>query len=282
MDEDKISVISIESVSSKENQTEGKQEKDKIQKDNETSPWNICHVFSVLAMCLLFLAMVTLVPRTNSILYQSHWYEINFCVLFLIIIQTANDAFCIATYLKAKSVFTFWTLLKIFSLYLLAWSVPYFIAYLVWCHYLNYNWPIPFLGYNYVLFYIVKPAMLWASLPRDLCRKEIFQQDFKSYILYSALLLTIGVLRDGMAILFKVIPGYLQWIIAFLIPILKSCDKFMQSNLVNKMAGGLKEESQVFLGLSVLSANAFFIAMRLPNAEKITVCFIIAIDFFCN
>ena len=77
MDEDKISMILIECLSSKEYQTYEKPENDKIQKDNETSTWNICRVLSVLAICLLCLATDTLVPRTNSILYQSYWYEIS-------------------------------------------------------------------------------------------------------------------------------------------------------------------------------------------------------------
>ena len=78
MEEDKISVISIECISFKENQRGDKQKNEKIQNEDEPSPWNICHVFSVLAICLLFLATVTLVPRTNSILYQSQWFEIKF------------------------------------------------------------------------------------------------------------------------------------------------------------------------------------------------------------
>ena len=46
------------------------------------------------------------------------------------------------------------------------------------------------------------------------------------------------------------------------------------------MAGGQEEASKVCLGLHINSAYSIFIAVRLPGAEMVTVCFIITIDFF--
>ena len=86
MDEDKISVISIECRSSNENQLQLKEDKDKMQDDNGISRLNICHVFSVLAICIASISVITLVPRTNSIFYQSYWYEFNICIVVLMIL----------------------------------------------------------------------------------------------------------------------------------------------------------------------------------------------------
>ena len=285
MDDDKISVISMEYQPSNKNEKGDNEEQIEIRKidthkDNETSPWNVCHVFSVLAICIAFLATITLVPRTNSILYQSYWYEFNFCILAFMLLQTATDVFNMATYLKEKSILSFWIMLRIYAVYMVVWSVPYLIAYLVWCQYLNYKWPIPFLGYNYFLFNVVRPASLWISFPRDLRRKKNFKKNFKLYILEIALTITFSFLREGMSFLFNVFPGYLQWIVAFLIPLLKHFESFVLSRLVSRMAGGQEEASQVLLELTVNSAYAFFIAVRLPNAEMMTVGFIITVDFF--
>ena len=181
MDEDKISVISIECISSNENQIKLKEDKERTQKDNDVSPLNICHVLSVLAICVAFTSIITLVPRTNSIFYQSYWYEFNICILVLMILLTTADAFNIATFLKEESIYSFWMPLKIYSLYMVTWVVPYLIAYLVWCHYLNYSWPIPFLGYNYFLYLIVRPIAQWISFPYDLRRTENFKKNFKMY-----------------------------------------------------------------------------------------------------
>ena len=46
------------------------------------------------------------------------------------------------------------------------------------------------------------------------------------------------------------------------------------------MSGGQDEASKVLFGLYINSTYSFFIAVRLPDAEIVTVCFIIAIDFF--
>ena len=280
MDEDKVSVISIEFQSYHGNQRENKEDKQNIQEDNKTSPWNICHVLSVLIICVVFLATITIIPRTNSIFYQSHWYEINFCFLVLIVLPTVGNALNMATYFREKSLLSIWVMIKIYSMFIVIWAVPYLIAYLVWCQYLDFNWPIPFLGYNYILFNVVRPAALWISIPRDLYEKENFPRNFKLYSLYLGIALVFGVLREGLSIFLKVLPGYLQWIIAFLIPLLKNVEFFVLSRYVNKMQGGQEEESQVCLGLTIDAAYSFFIAVRLPNVEKITLYCILAVDFF--
>ena len=77
MDEDKISVISVEDISSSTNQEDNSKTKKAIQGDREISAWNLCHVFSVLTVSVVFLVPLTLIPRTNSIFYQSKWYEFN-------------------------------------------------------------------------------------------------------------------------------------------------------------------------------------------------------------
>ena len=70
MEEDKISVISVEEFSSNEVQIDDKRTEEKIPKDEEISLWNICHVISVLLVCVAFLVPLTMIPRTNSIFYQ--------------------------------------------------------------------------------------------------------------------------------------------------------------------------------------------------------------------
>ena len=81
MEEDKISVISVEDLSLNENQKEKSKTKEELQDDKETSAWNVFHLFSVLTVCVVFSSPFTLIPRTNSIFYQSSWYEfISMCL----------------------------------------------------------------------------------------------------------------------------------------------------------------------------------------------------------
>ena len=145
--EDKISVISIEYVTQNESKIERSRIKEEIQGYKGTSAWNMCHVFSVLSICVIFAVPVTLIPRTNSIFYQSNWYEFNFVMMGVLLLSAANEIINLATYFKEESLLSFRMLLKTYSFHMVAWTVPYLIAYMIWCQYLGYNWPIPFLGY---------------------------------------------------------------------------------------------------------------------------------------
>ena len=282
MDEDKISVISIEDLSSDENQKERSKSKEEIHGDIEPSAWNMCHVFSVLAVCAVFLSPVCLIPRTNSIIYQSKWYEFNFVIMWSMILAAAGDLLNVATYFKEKSILSFRMFLKTYILFTMTWTVPYIIAYLIWCQYLKYNWPFPFLGYNYFVFFAVRPAMLWISFPRHFRANKDFRQNFWLYCSYIVISITFVTLTEGISILFKALPGYLQWSLAFLIPLMKHFETFVQSRIVNKMSGGQEEASKVLLGININSTYAFFIAVKLTNAEPATAFFIIVVDFFLH
>ena len=279
MDEDKISVILIEDVSSNANQTGKSKSKEESHDDKETSAWNMCHVFSVIIVSVVFLVPITLIPRTNCIFYQSNWYEFNFVAMGLMLLLAANEHLNMAVYFKDKSFLAFRMLFKTYSLFMVTWTIPYVIAYMIWCRYLKYNWPILFLGYNYVVLTVAKPAVMWISFPRNFRRNKDLRLNFRLYCLYIFSGLIFGVLREGVSFLFKALPGYLQWITALLIPLLKRLDTFVQSRFVNRMLGGQDEASKVLLGLSINSAYSFFIAVRLPDAELITVCCIVAVDF---
>ena len=280
MDEDEISVISIECQTTIKDQKEDTESKEEIQDNEDTSAWNICHVFSVLTICVVFLVPFNFIPRANSIFYRSKWYEFNFVMMGFMLLPAANEILNMATFLKQKSFLSFRMLMKMYSFFIVAWTVPYLIAYLIWCQYLEYNWPIPFLGYNYILFQVVRPVVTWISFPRNLRKNKDVQQNFRWYCLLLVNAFIRGVLLEGISFLFIVLPRYMQWIVALVIPLLKQLEIMVQSKVVNKMTGGQEEASKVFLALDINPNFSFFIATRLPNAEIITTFFFIAVDFF--
>ena len=282
MDEDKISVIAVDYTSSNKRHEVKSRIKEEIQCDSDVSTWNMCHLFSVLTICVIFLAPVTLIPRTNSIFYQSHWYTFNFCALVFVFLFAINDILNMATYFKEKSLLSIRMVLKLFSLFILVWTIPYLIAYLIWCQYLKYNWPIPLLGYNFILCIITAPTAMWTSFPRNLRKNLYFQQNFKMYALYIVNIAISIILRQGILMLFIVLSGYLELIPACLISLLKQLHYTINSKLVDRMVGGQEEASQVCLGLSIYSAYSFFIAAKLPNIEIYTVIVMIAFDFFLH
>ena len=100
------------------------------------------------------------------------------------------------------------------------------------------------------------------------------------YVLYVVIAMTFAFLRKAIPIFLMALPGNIQWIIAFVIQVMKLFEVFVQSKLLNRMVGGQEEESKVLLDLYINLDYSLFIAIRLPNAGIITVCFILAIDLF--
>ena len=156
--------------------------------------------------------------------YPSKWYEFNFVMMGSILLIAANDILNMATFFKEKSFMSFRIMLRMYSLFIVTWTVPYLIAYWIWCQYLKYNWPIPLLGYNYIVFVAARPVATLVSFPRDFRTNKDIQQNYRWYNLYSVNSIAIGFLREGISMLFKVLPGHMQWIVALLIPLLKQLE----------------------------------------------------------
>ena len=172
MDEDEISVISVREISLNE---ESEKDKDSVvdrRNGNDTSPFHMLHVFSVVAVCIVVISSVTVIPRTNSVFYQTHWMEINIPIGMVFLARAGNEVLDISIYFKEKSLQSFQMLLRMYFLFITMWIVPYLVAYLTWCIYLGYNWPIPYLYFNYIVSGVGFLAGIWLLLPHDVCSKK--------------------------------------------------------------------------------------------------------------
>ena len=72
MNADDISVISLPDVSSNGHLEEKKEAKPNSREDMKVSYWNILYLFAILAFCTVYGTATFLIPRSNSIFYQSH------------------------------------------------------------------------------------------------------------------------------------------------------------------------------------------------------------------
>ena len=100
MNQDKISVISLPEISSNEESEEDKDPKVNNLCKNDTSRWNMLQIFTVLVVCIVFASPQTMIPRTNSIFYQTHWFEFNIVMAGLLLLRAGNDNLNITTYFK--------------------------------------------------------------------------------------------------------------------------------------------------------------------------------------
>ena len=113
MTSDDISIISIQRMEV-ESATENKM-KDDIQ-------WplkDVCkalsiRVFGIIAFSVLFSMPWTTIPRSNSIIYQSHWIEILLPCATVSLLLTASIFFELTTWTKEESLMTVCNYLKIY------------------------------------------------------------------------------------------------------------------------------------------------------------------------
>ena len=279
MSPDNVTVFSTHFVFSYERSEEIEKDQRNGSREKNVSYWNVLHLFSVLGFCAVFASSLLLIPRSNSIFYQNTWLEFNLPVAALAILTVGIRVLDMATYFNERSLNSFNIFFRIYLLNMTTWIIPYIIAFVVWSSHLGYNWPMPYLGYNIFISSIASILGMWFVFPNNLRSKKEFQRNMKLYMLYFVVLIFITFLREGISFLFKALPPYLQWIIGFLIPLLKHSEKWSCTKVIRKMTGGKNEASNVLLGISVNATYSYFVALRISGAETITVCSIIAVDF---
>ena len=77
------------------------------QKKRYVSYWNFCYVFAVLACCTVFSSPVTLIPRSNSIFYQTHWFEFNLSYGIVLLLPAGNMLLSMIFWFKSKTLKSF-------------------------------------------------------------------------------------------------------------------------------------------------------------------------------
>ena len=92
----------------------------------------------------------------------------------------------------------------------------------------------------------------------------------------------MNIQRDVISMVFKIIPAYIQWIFAVLVPALREMNRRVLSKLVDKMIGCDDEMANVLLNMNVNVFYAFFVAVRLSSSEIATVVCTIAVDFLLH
>ena len=237
------------------------------------------HIISILAFCAVLEIPLLLIPRTNSIIYQSSWLEFNLPLVLFMILMAGNDLLNLIVWSKEKSLRSFSVLYRLYVLYTMAWIFPYVVGHWFWCSYLGYYHPIPYLGFNFIISQIVFMVGIWFMLPFELLGKPEFQAQLKIYTLYFLWSLIIMIQNEILAFLFTNLPSEWQWIMAFLIPSLRELDKSIRSKMVTKMAGNKDEKARVLLGIAINLFYALFVAIRFVGAEPATAYCIMTVDF---
>ena len=248
--------------------------------DNDASYWNIFHVGTIVCISGIQLAVMVLVPRHNSIIYPSYWFEFPLIQCYTSIIATINIMTSIYLFTNQKTLLDIAIFLKFYFGTVIINIANPIMAYFLWVIIAGKNHPIPFLGL--IAFFASIPATLtgiFLAIPSHLLKDIDFNRKLKTYLKYAVYWYFIHFQKDVLSIIFKKLPSNFQFVIAFIIPLLREGNKRFLSKLVRTMAGKEDERANVWMSISLNIHYALFITIKLAGAENITVFSIMIIDF---
>ena len=250
--------------------------------DNNVSYWNGCHVFTILAVCTLCLCPQMLNPRHDSIIYQSYWLEVNELMVFTGLMVNANLILDFFAFTRQEFFTTVGFFVKMYLWLLITWHIPFIACNSFWKYYLNFNTPMPLSGLLFLVTWLAVLLGVWLMFPSETLAYNEVRAKMKTYFLYSLWWNIMNLQKDAITIAFKNVPNYLQWIFAFLIPVLRNCNKSLLSRLVSKMSGDEDEMANIVLGISVNVHYAFLISVRFAGADMSTVISLMVVDFLLH
>ena len=275
---DEISVISVQDINNDEETEETKEMSNKL---NLEDLWKaLCiSIFGIVGISVLFAIPWTTIPRTDSIIYQSHWMEVLLPSVSNVILNNGIRILRLSIWTKEEALMSVWIYLRLFLSDQIIWTLLYISSYVIWSIYLQFNHPLPQLGLILLPTWAIMAISLWIVLPSNLLENKNFRQKLKLYMLFPTWVTMSVILREILSYLFDSFPPSFQFLVPFLVAGCREFDKRLLSKLVTKMMGAQDEAATTLVTILMSSSYSFLIAVRLVGSTYATICSAVAIDF---
>ena len=234
---------------------------------------NGLHVFSILFGCGLAMSASTLIPRHNSILDQTYWYEMIFPVGIARLLWAAAKVQDLNALIRKKKLKSISLLLKIFFTSFLIHVTLFCSIYLIWTRIQGRNHPYPHVGtvcfFPTMIIGILSTPFL---LPPKVFEEEDFKRKMKMFILYDLCCFMDSFTRGFLGWMFDQLANtYAQCIIAILILICQSCTAFVITKVIHRLIGSETEGSNILVAVTINFNYGWFVANLMMDASLATV-----------
>ena len=247
---------------------------------SRVSYWNGLHVFSILFGCGLAMSALTLIPRHNSILDQTYWYEMIFPVAFARFMWAAVKVLDLDVLIGKDKLSLISLLLKIFFTSFLIHVTLFCSIYLIWTRIQGHNHPYPQVGTVCFL-----PTMIIGILstpfllPSKVFEEEDFKRKMKMFILYDFCWFMDSFARIFLGFMFDQLAyTYAQWIIAILVLICQSCTAFVITKVIHRLIGSENERANILVAVTTNFSYGFFVTTLMADASIATVFWMEALE----
>ena len=265
-----------------------------IDNDNDEPQWYNCFsrnysnlstpllIAVIVAGCVLFSSPILLYPQHNAILRPEYWYELIFSAGLSFPLTTCLDSFVALKYyfreesMVSLSIFTFLYVSTVtFN------TITYSMVYLFWTIGLSYNHPMPMTlvgGYiPYIFHYMTLNFLFYNKITSsNETRKRI-----RSFDISRIWALFMDFQFRGLSIVFALLPSEYQWILAFVIPLLRE----FNFRIVNKIMidNPQVKDGRMTVIIGINTYTALYVAIKLgQTANQETSVLILLIDFIIN
>ena len=236
----------------------------------------------ILIICTFVSALLTLIPRENSLLHPEYWYQ-NIILYSINSLSSSFDVMIALSFFSDRkdflSIMMGW---KLFCARQMAFTLPYCVCYQIWTLHLGKYHPMPFIGLCSDLSYILLLLAVKFLIPKEIRDKGKFKQQFNIWIVYIIVNLMLGYLRLVVSILIGTIPLEFQLITAIMIPTLRAIHGWILSKIVAKTSDTNIQRLQIYVNTNVMISWANFIATRLTSLNDVTVYSILAVELILH
>jgi len=155
---------------------------------------------------------------------------------------------------------------------------------------MGYNFPMPFLPI--VPGWIANISLMvavWLGFPSELRSHSQFRKRLTSFLLYLAISFTIFFQHIFIDVIWGQLWAYenqngvkVQWLLAFILPVCRGFYGWILPKVFNKAAGHENEAAGFFLETFIGCKYAFFVTVRMVNANDFVTYWIVAVEFCIN
>ena len=242
--------------------------------------WSVLHVFTILFCCALVMSIMTLIPRHNSILEPSYWFEINITASTAYFLITSMIVLDFRILFERNSFVTIRFFMKNYLATFLTWIIYFCMSHIIWTKVLEYNHPMPMVKqYGFFPTKIASISSILLILPTDFLNEDESKKKLKSFVLYQFSWQLLIVLKALLIETFEKLENTdAQCVIALLVPMAESFTSFIFGKIMNKIVGQDNERANFSLEAQINVHFRLMSATYLLRARNVTFVSTVIVD----
>ena len=248
------------------------------------SLWNGLYSVLVIVICILISSPILTYPQHDSLVHPEYWYEgmITGSLGFALPL-TFDTIIACKFYFRIDCMVSCRVFIVLYLMTISAFICTFMSSYLIWTVGLGYSHPIPLLGVLAFIPYGAQYVTLYFLFPSEFSLRIDIKKKIRAFNISRVWASFIDFQFKSFTFLFSLLPSEWQWILAFLLPLLRKLNLFVMNAIMIKQADVEDGSGKTTVLIGINTYHALYLAISIGHrATETTSCFILAIDFIIN